>query len=59
MRDICDIYERSNVVTLDLEELLCFLVDSETLNYEEAMKMNCWRQAMEECEWRTNSSQGP
>jgi len=37
-RDIRDIYERSDEVTCNLEELYCLQIDCEPLNFEEAVK---------------------
>jgi len=46
--DIRDIYERSDEVTCNLEELYCLQIDCEPLNFEEIVNDKRWRHAMEE-----------
>lgn len=38
-RRMADIYERSNELALDIDELYCFQADSESLNFVELRKI--------------------
>ena len=48
MRGLHDIYDETEEITNnDVNNLFCLFVDSEPLNFEEAMRDKRWRQAME------------
>ena len=48
MRSLYDIYDETEEITNnDVNNLFCLFVDSEPLNFEEAMRDKRWRQAME------------
>ena len=49
MRNISELLEETDEITNDdINDLFCLFVDSEPMNFDEAMRDKRWRQAMEE-----------
>ena len=46
MRSLSDIYNKTEEISAN--DLFCLFVDSEPLNYDDAVKDEKWKQAMEE-----------
>ena len=46
MRSLSDIYDKTEEISAN--NLFCLFVDSEPLNFDDAVKDKEWRQAMEE-----------
>ena len=46
MRSLSDIYDKTEEISAN--DLFCLFIDSEPLNYDDAVKDEKWRQAMEE-----------